>query len=164
MTVIAVLAAKRSIISGWAPVSIHVDRIVDRSWRSRWSRRCGRHRRRTTGCEGKVLKATVGIGRATGTCASVVLQPADIITAPIADSEDHLLKIVGHSVQVIAVTLVLYYFFSALSHRKSIATELAICLMEVNFDVEFLLSIDSSGASRHKVGVRATASHLIKKI
>jgi hypothetical protein len=36
--------------------------------------------------------------------------------------------------------------------------------MEVNFDMEFLLSVDSTGATGHKVGVRVIPSDAIKKI
>ena len=35
--------------------------------------------------------------------------------------------------------------------------------MEVNFDVEFLISVDSTSASRHVVWVRATA-HIVKHV
>jgi len=79
VTIVAVFAAKRTIHSGQALISIHVDSIVDRSWwswwcRSRWygCRRSGRLRirvgtrigRRTSSCEGKVLEAAEGINRA----------------------------------------------------------------------------------------------------
>jgi hypothetical protein len=72
MTVIAVLAAKRTILVVMTLVSIYVDSVVDRSGWSRWCRRrlrrSGRLRigvgRRTSSCEGKVLKAILGIDSA----------------------------------------------------------------------------------------------------
>jgi hypothetical protein len=128
MTVIAVLTAKRTILGSCALISIHVDSSVDRGGRDRCRRlrcrRLGSGRNITSSCEGKVLKAAEGSGRTALACASIMLQPADV-TAPVADSEDHLLDIVGHAIEVRAVALVIYYFFSSLSHLKSIATELA---------------------------------------
>jgi hypothetical protein len=36
--------------------------------------------------------------------------------------------------------------------------------MEVNFDMEFLLGVDSTDASRHEIGVRMVPSDAIKKV
>ena len=160
MTVVAVFTAKRTIFGSWALVSIHVDSIVDGSGRSRRIR-VGRNI--TSSCEGKVLKAAEGGSLAALTLTGIMLQPANV-TAPVADSEDHLLHIAGHVVEVRAVLFVINYFFISLSHLESIATEFTIRLMEVNFDVEFLLRVDSTGASRHKIGVRMVPSDAIKKV
>jgi hypothetical protein len=158
MAVVAVLTAERAIFGSRALVSIHVDSGVDRSGRGRRGSRS-----MTSSVEGKVLEAAEGGGLTALALAGVVLQPADI-TAPVADSEDHLLHIAGHAVEVRAVALIIHYLFISLSHLKSVATELTICIMEVNFDVEFLFSVDSSGAARHEVGVRAIPTDTIKKV
>ena len=105
----------------------------------------------TSSVEGKVLEAAEGGGLTALALAGVVLQPADV-TAPVADSEDHLLHIAGHAVEVRAVALVIHYLFISLGHLKCVATELTICIMEVNFDVELFLSVDSAGAIWHKSG------------
>jgi hypothetical protein len=105
MTVVAVFTAKRTIFGGWALVSVHVDSIVDGSRRSGRCRRSGRSRRSrvgrniTSSCEGKVLEAAEGGSLAALTFTGIMLQPTNV-TAPVADSEDHLLHIAGHAVEV----------------------------------------------------------------
>jgi len=99
MTVVAVFTAKRTIFGSWALVSIHVDSIVDGSGRSGRCRRSRVGRNITSSCEGKVLKAAEGGSLAALTFTGIMLQPTNV-TAPVADSEDHLLHIAGHAVEV----------------------------------------------------------------
>jgi len=91
-----------------------------------------------------------------------VLQPANVASAPVANSKHHLLDIAGHAIEIGAIVLVMDNLFSALGHLNSIATELSTCLVEVNFYMEFMISVDSSGASRLEVGGRSIASDVIK--
>ena len=81
-----------------------------------------------------------------------MLEPVDTtIAGPLADSPCHLSDVLGHVVQVRAVTSCLHKFAITLSHRHRVAHELAITLLKVKLDMELIVSVDAGSASRKEL-------------
>lgn len=81
--------------------------------------------------------------------AHAVLEPVDTtIAGPLADSPCHLSDVLGHIVQIRAVTSCLHEFAITLSHRYRVAHELAITLLKLKLDMELIVGVDAGSASR----------------
>ena len=79
-----------------------------------------------------------------------MLKPVEAsVRAPIADREDHLLDILTHISEVAGtVARIEDNFASFLRESDRVARELAISLMIVNLDMEFLVRVDSRVTAR----------------